>query len=321
VKRAAFVAGSILANVAAAAPLRAQEKRPLNVAYLAGALGAPVFVAADRGYFEAEGFDVTLSPIGAGLDAMALAATGRIDVVTAGLSAGYYNAIDRGLDVRYVASTAYTPKSGNSPTALLLRYDLWSGGGVKTLAQLRGLKFGWTGGLASTATYYVTRMLAPAGLGMRDISVVALTLPNQATALQNKSIDAIYSGSPQMEAFEQQKLAHIFAYPPAGISGSGIFFGSRLIHDRALASAVMRAIRRAAAAIAGAGYYSPETVATLAKYVQQPAADIARSPRYEIDARLTIDVKTLMDMQRMFAQLGLLSYTEPMDQSRLIMSI
>jgi len=37
--------------------------------------------------------------------------------------------------------------------------------------------------------------------------------------------------------------------------------------------------------------------------VQQPAAEIARSPRYEIDARLTVDVKTLMDMQRLFAQL------------------
>jgi len=35
-----------------------------------------VFVAAHRGYFAAEGFDVSLSPIGAGLDAMALAARG-----------------------------------------------------------------------------------------------------------------------------------------------------------------------------------------------------------------------------------------------------
>jgi NitT/TauT family transport system substrate-binding protein len=321
VKRAAFATGAVLASVAAARPLRAQERRPLNVAYLAGALGAPVFVAADRGYFAAEGFDVTLSPIGAGLDAMALAATGRIDIVAAGLSAGYYNAVDRGLDVRYVASTAYTPKTGNSPTALLVRYDLWADGTVKQLAQLRGLKFGWTGGLASTATYYVTRMLQPAGLTVRDISVMSLTLPNQATALQNKSLDGIYSGSPQMEAFEAQKLAHIFAYPPAGISGSGIFFGARLIGDRGMAGAAMRALRRAAAAIVGAGYYQADTVATLAKYVQQPAADIARSPRYEIDGRLTIDVKTLMDMQRLFAQLGLLSYPELLDQSRLIMSV
>jgi len=201
-----------------------------------------------------------------------------------------------------------------------VRYDLWSEGGVKQLAQLRGLKFGWTGGLASTATYYVTRMLQPAGLSMRDISVVALTLPNQATALQNKSIDAIYSGSPQMEAFEAQKLAHILPIPPPAFRARDIL---RFAADPRSRAGECRDAGHppGSGGNAGAGYYAPDTVATLAKYVQQPAAEIARSPRYEIDARLTVDVKTLMDMQRLFAQLGLLSYTEPMDQSRLIMSI
>ncbi|MBV8355860.1 MAG: ABC transporter substrate-binding protein, partial [Candidatus Eremiobacteraeota bacterium] len=62
------------------APARAAEPT-LQIGYVPSTLFAPVFVAADRGYFNANGLTPNLTPIVAGQDAMALLATGGLDMV------------------------------------------------------------------------------------------------------------------------------------------------------------------------------------------------------------------------------------------------
>ncbi|HEY4439121.1 MAG TPA: ABC transporter substrate-binding protein, partial [Candidatus Elarobacter sp.] len=102
---------------------RAQARKPLTIGYVPSTLFAPVFVAYEKGYLRDAGFDATLSPIVAGADSMSLVAQGQIDVAAAALSAAFYNAVNRGLDVKFVGATAYQPKSGR-PSALLIRQDL-----------------------------------------------------------------------------------------------------------------------------------------------------------------------------------------------------
>ena len=58
---------------------------------------------------------------------MALVAQGQLDCVTAGLSAAFFNGINRGLEIKFVASTGYQPKTGH-PTALMMREDLYAAG-------------------------------------------------------------------------------------------------------------------------------------------------------------------------------------------------
>ncbi len=76
-KRQAFVqtaVGSLtLASVTRTARAATQARWPLRVGYVPSALFAPLFVAIDRGYLAAEGFDVQASPIRAGQDSI----TGR----------------------------------------------------------------------------------------------------------------------------------------------------------------------------------------------------------------------------------------------------
>lgn len=308
--RKSFLAASAAAfGMTGAAPAFAATTK-LEIGYVPSTLFAPVFVAAERGYFKENGFDADLTPVVAGQDAMALAATGRLDLVAAALSAAFYNAVARGLDVRFVASTAYQPKTGH-PTALMIREDLWQAG-ARTLASLKGKKIGWIGGAGAVSAYYVARILRPAGLALTDIESVNIANPDQAVALERKAIDAVFTSSPFTEELERDKLAVTIGFPPPGISGSGIFFGPNLTGNLDRAHAAMAACRKAAAQIAGDGYYAPDALAAYAKYTKQPIDIIKAAPRYTIYPDLRVDEATVEDAQREFMSEGILAYKTPL---------
>ena len=316
ISRRRFIAGSATALTAATTARGLAATAKLQIGYVPSTLFAPVFIAAERGYFKDEGFDADLTPIVAGQDAMALAATGRLDLVAAALSAAFYNAVARGLDVRFVASTAYQPKRAH-PTALMMREDLWQAG-ARTLQTMRGKKVGWIGGAGAVSSYYVARILRPVGLSLKDIEPVNISNPDQAVALQRKAIDAVFTSSPFTEAFVRDKLAHPIGFPPAGISGSGIFFGPNLTKNPNLAAAAMNACRKAATQIAGQGYYAPDALAAYVKYTKQPMDVIKAAARYDIYPDLRIDQSTVEDAQREFMAEGILSYKAPLSEVSLV---
>ena len=128
---------------------RGQTAKALTIGYVPSTLFAPVFVAQERGYLRDAGFNATLTPIVAGQDAMALVAQSQMDVATAGLSAAFFNAINRSLDVKFVASTGYQPAKGH-PTALMIRQDLWDAG-QRDASGLKGKTVGWLGNAGATS--------------------------------------------------------------------------------------------------------------------------------------------------------------------------
>ena len=282
--------------------------------YVPSTLFAPLFVAADRGFLRDAGFEVTLQPIVAGADSMSLVAQGQIDLAGAALSAAFYNAVNRDLDVRYVASTAYQPRTGH-PSALLVREDLYDAG--VRIPDLRGKKIGWIGNTGAASAYYVARILRPFGLRLSDIEAVNVANPDQEVALERRAVDAVFTSAPFTELFELKKLARIVGSPPAGIAASGIFIGPTLLRNRDAAGAVMSALRKAAAELAGDGYFSAANLAALAKYTRQPVALLRSSPRYDLFADLRIYQATLEDMQREFIDDGILTYKTPLSTMRL----
>ena len=81
----------------------------------------------------------------------------------AGLSAAFFNAINRSLDVKFVASTGYQPAKGH-PTALMIRQDLWDAG-QHDASGLKGKNVGWLGNAGATAGYYGHALGRSLGLG------------------------------------------------------------------------------------------------------------------------------------------------------------
>lgn len=315
--RSRFVASLAAGTAACVFPtaIRAQARKPLTIGYVPSTLFAPVFIAAEKGYLRDAGFDAALNPIVAGADSMSLVAQGQIDVAAAALSAAFYNAVNRGLEVRYVASTGYQPQRGR-PSALLIRQDLYDGG--LRLGGLRGRKFGWIGNGGAASAYYVARILRPVALKLTDIESLNIPNPDQQAALEHKAIDALFTSAPYSEEFDAQHLGKIVASPPAGIAASGVFFGPSLLRDAAGGHAVLDALRKAAAEIVGPGFFAPANVEACAKYTRQTPDAIKAAPRYDFKADLRMDEGTLEDMQREFIADGILTYKPPLEDARLV---
>jgi NitT/TauT family transport system substrate-binding protein len=315
--RARFLGALATGTAASAFPtaIFAQTRKPLSIGYVPSTLFAPVFVAVEKGYLRDAGFDANLTPIVAGADSMSLVAQGQIDMAAAALSAAFYNAVNRGLEVKFVASTGYQPRQGR-PSALLIRQDLYDGG--LRLAGLKGKKFGWIGNSGAASAYYVARILRGVGLRLSDIESLNIPNPEQQTALEHKAIDALFTSAPFSDEFQQKHLGTIVASPPPGIAASGIFFGPALLHNHESASAVMNALRKAAAEIAGPGFYAPANVDAYAKYTRQPVEVIKAAARYDFKPDLRIDQGTLEDMQREFVADKILTYPQPLNEVRLV---
>jgi len=313
-----FLASIAAAGAATAVPRGAfaQGGKALTIGYVPSTLFAPVFVAQERGFLHAAGFNTTLTPIVAGQDAMALVAQSLMDVATAGLSAAFFNAINRALDVKFVASTGYQPAKGH-PTALMIRQDLYDAG-MRDASGLKGKTVGWLGNAGATAGYYVALILRKFGLTMKDIQAVNIAAPDQQVALERKAVDAMFCSAPFTALFAEKKLAQIIGSAPAGIAGTGIFFGPTLLNDAPTATAVMKAFRKGAAEVAGSGYYKPENLAAMAKYTGQPADLIKTTDRYDFRPDLRIDQPTLTDMQHEFITQGILAYKTALPDAKLI---
>jgi NitT/TauT family transport system substrate-binding protein len=316
--RKQFLAAVAAGSAAAAAPaiVRAQSARTINVGYVPSTLFAPVFVAVERGYLKAAGITANLTPIIAGQDAMALVAQSQLDVATAGLSAAFFNAVNRGLAVKFVASTGYQPEKGH-PTALMMREDLYDAG-AHDAGALKGKNVGWLGNAGATSGYYVALILRKYGLGIKDINPVNIAAPDQEVALQRKAVDAMFCAAPFTALFEEKKLAKIIGNAPPGIAGTGIFFAPTLITDAGFGRAVLAAFRKGAADIVGEGYYKPENLAAMSKYINQPVDLIKSTDRYDFKPDLRIDAATLADMQTEFINQGILTYKPALPESRLI---
>jgi NitT/TauT family transport system substrate-binding protein len=313
-----FFAGAAAVSTAALFPniANAQAAKALSIGYVPSTLFAPVFVAVERGYLKDAGYNATLTPIVAGQDAMALVAQSQMDVATAGLSAAFFNAINRNLEVKFVASTGYQPKVGH-PTALMMREDLYDAG-AHDASTLKGKTVGWLGNAGATSGYYVALILRKFGLTMKDISAVNIAAPDQQVALERKAVDAMFCAAPFTALFAEKKLAQICGQAPPGIAGTGIFFGPSLLNDATSATAVMKALRRGAADVAGPGYYKPENLTAMSKYINQPTDLIKTTDRYDFRADLKIDEKTLTDMQNEFITQGILAYKTALPDTKLI---
>ena len=316
--RRQFLDSAVAVSAAAALPRSAyaQSVKALTIGYVPSTLFAPVFVAQERGYLQDAGFNATLTPIVAGQDAMALVAQSQMDVATAGLSAAFFNAVNRALDVKFVASTGYQPAKGH-PTALMIRQDLYDAG-LHDASGLKEKTVGWLGNAGATSGYYVALILRKFGLTMKDIQAVNIAAPDQEVALARKAVDAMFCAAPFTALFAEKKLAQIIGSAPVGIAGTGIFFGPTLLNDAPAASAVMKAFRRGAADVAGSGYYAPANLAAMAKYTGQPVDLIKTTDRYEFKPDLRIDQATLTDMQNEFINQGILAYKTALPDARLI---
>lgn len=187
-RRQVLSLGAFAAAAAIAGDARAQARMtPIKVGVPNAATDVGYFVAHAKGWFKEEGLDVSFVPFPSAARMITPLATGELQVGAGGPSAGLYNAINRGMDIRIVSDKSKNVVNRGSQK-LLVRKALIESGRVKQLSDIKGLKFA-NGAPGSSASSVIYKVLQKAGLQITDIDEVSMGFPEQVQALASGAID------------------------------------------------------------------------------------------------------------------------------------
>lgn len=180
------------------------EETTIHIALVRSISNGAELIALDRGYFKEYGLNVVIEDINTSANTIAMLATNRLQIIAGGISAGYFNALQKDVPITIIADRVSTPIRHN----LMLRPDLKDQ--ITDIKQLKG-KVIASNGAGSVSTYELGKMLETAGLKISDVDVKILSFPQMGTAFANKAIDAALVIPPFTYEFLDQHLAVEFA--------------------------------------------------------------------------------------------------------------
>ena len=235
-----------LTCLALAAPARSAELVHSGYTRNTGDVG--VFVADEKGYFKQENIEFKLTFFDSGARMVAPLGTGELDIGSAPMSLGLYNAATRKIGNRVVADRGRTAP-GYMYQTLMVRKDLIESGRFRSYADLKGMKVAIIAqGIAILSV--LNEAAKKGGVRYEDIEKVYLAPTQQVAAFANKAIDASIMIEPYATLIVAAGSAVRFAptedfYP--GDQISVMLFGEKFVRERAdVARRFMRAYIRAA---------------------------------------------------------------------------
>jgi len=162
--------------------------------------------AIEKGYFKEFGIKVETEDLDTSANVIALLAQDQLQVVEGGISAGYFNALDKNLPITMVMDRVSSPLGHH----LMIRPDLK--GQITRLKDLKG-KIIASNGQGSVSTYEVGKMLETDGLTIADVDIKVLPFNQMAIAFTNKAIDAAIVIPPFTSQFIDKGFAVSFKEP------------------------------------------------------------------------------------------------------------
>jgi NitT/TauT family transport system substrate-binding protein len=287
----------------------------VNVGQVQLPIFAPLYVADAKGYFKDAGIKLNLQNVKSGQDGVPLASSGQLDVLVAGFSAGMFNAIHTGLDIKVVGSMGVQPDSSEpSPSALVISQKMAKN--YTSLADLKGHKVGALGGVGGTSAFYLDMALRTVHLSAKDVDLVNLSSPDIPTALKNGSIDAAFVSAPFWKMAVDDGGKKVWT-TPQGTSGTGVVFGGKFATSP-LAQKFFDAMARGAQDLQGQDRYSEQNLQIIGKYTGQTAAKVKANPLYTWFPDLHPLPDQLQDMEQTWIHLGALSYSDPTPQKNYV---
>lgn len=299
----------------AVAPLDPPEA--VSVAYVPIMKFAPMYVAAERGIFEAYGLDVDINRVSSGTEAIAFLSEGRIDVGGIAIVTSLWNGWNEGLDIRVFAPGGLEPLA-NSPTKFLLRADLADT--ITSVADLAGRTVSLAGGPGSGGEYLASKALELGDLTIRDVNIVQIGNPDMPAAFENGSIDAGLLGAPYadvaIDAGTAVPLAEdlVPGLMTVAFVGSGTFINDR--PDVALRFSL--ALMEAARLMQGEDYLSADNMAAYLGYVNADESAIRSGTPIVYDPNQIIPADGLADVERVHRENGRTLYEEPINLDNVI---
>jgi NitT/TauT family transport system substrate-binding protein len=290
----------------------------VNVGQVQLPIFAPLYVADAKGYFKDAGIKLNLQNIKSGQEGVPLASSGQLDVLVAGFSAGMFNAIHTGLNIKVVGSMGVQPGSDEpSPSAMIVSKKLVDSGKYKSLADLRGHKVGALGGVGGTSAYYISMALRTVGLGDKDVTLVNLSSPDIPSAIKNGSIDAAFVSAPFWKMAVDDGTAKEVWTTPKGTSGTGVIYGGKFATSK-YAQPFFDALAHGAQDLQGQERYSTENLKIIGQYTDQTADQVKANPLYTWFPDLHPLADQLGDMEKTWMNIGALNYSDPTPQKQYV---
>jgi len=253
-RRHLLQAAGTLAALGAPTLLRAQAPEKPKVTVAVGGKNLlyylPLTIAEQRGYFKAEGLDVTIVDFAGGARALQAVVGGSADVVS-GAFEHTVNMQSKGQRLRAFALQGRAPQ-------IVLGVNPKTMAAYKTVADLKGKKIGVTAPGSST-NVMVNFILAKAGLKPSDVSIIGVGAAQGAVAaMRSGQIDAISNLDPVITLLQRSgdlrivsdtrivaEAERVFGGPmPAGcLYAPQTFIDKQPLTTQALANAIVRANR------------------------------------------------------------------------------
>ena len=130
---------------------RARREATLRVGVARAISTRATLIAIERGYFKEFGIKIELEDINSSADVMAMIAQNQYQIVEGGISAGYFNAVEKNLPITLVANRTSSPLGHN----IMLRPDLKDQ--ITDIRSLKGKVIG-TNGPGSVSTYEIGKV-------------------------------------------------------------------------------------------------------------------------------------------------------------------
>lgn len=224
----------ILASCTSAAVSEPTTQAPvkLRISGSTNISNAPLYLARDAGYFVEQNLDVEFVPFERSTDAIAMLATGDLDVYAGGMGAALITAIGSEGKIAVVADKGNLGTSGCSYTSILIRKDLYDSGEVTEPSQFAGRKMeanpsGFSGYLAS-------KFLQTGGLDLDDVEITSLPSASIPDAFATGALDALSEVEPWLSLVLNSGYAKVWAEGNKilpGVQVGLIAYGPSLIKD------------------------------------------------------------------------------------------
>jgi NitT/TauT family transport system substrate-binding protein len=258
-------------------------------------------------------------PVQGGSDNVVQLGAGNFDVAGGGISAGMWNAADRGIEFEIVA-----PLHAERPpltTPLVVSKARFESGEITSVADLAGKKVAVNAAGAATE-YWLAKALEQGGLTMEDIELVAVGFREVGAALESGTLDAGMLGEPLTTLAEDQGLIHRLTEDFLSDFTVTVLYYNQdwSAANPELADGFARAFLRGARDLIGDQWYDEENLAIIEEYTGVPADVVARANRSYHDPNGEVPVADLMTLQEFFMARGTLNYTDLIDVTQYINS-
>jgi NitT/TauT family transport system substrate-binding protein len=299
-------------------PLQVAAAEAVKMGELLAISNVGLYVAMEKGYFEARGITVDVERFASGAKMIAPLATGQLDVAIGSPSAGLYNAIAGGMDFKIVADKGQS-RPGYSFTPLVVRKDLVESGRVRSIKDLKGLKIA-SGAKGINLDYMLARMLEHGGIGFEAVDVVYLGYPEGIKALAAKAVDAAFVPEPWGMQAEQQKVGvrlFLSEQTPAvsTFQVAVIMYAARFMKERPkVAREFLQAYLQGVKLYNQRGLKDAEIAGIISKHIKVPVETIQGTIPVYVDAGARPRVQDLAAMQDWFHQMGWVKEKVPMER-------